>query len=103
MVLPEKRYPDRDLKNFKARFYVRGDQQIDGLDLFEIFDPVVAWITVRILLIFLLVLNLETQQADYINTFCQAPLDQTLLVELPAGFELPNKILLLEKSVYGLR
>ena len=50
-----------------------------------------------------MILQLETQQVDYINAFCQAPLDQTVFVELPVGFESPNKVLLLQKSVYGLR
>ena len=99
----KKRYPDGALKKFKARFCVHGDLQIDGLDVFETFSPVVAWITVIILLILSIVLNLETQQVDYANAFCQAPLDQTIFVELPAGFESPNKVLLLEKSVYGLQ
>ena len=55
----KKRYPDRALKKFKARLCVRGYQQIDQLDVFETFAPVVAWITVRILLILLMVLNLK--------------------------------------------
>lgn len=42
----KKRYPDGALKKFKARFCVRGNQQIDGLDVFETFAPVVAYITV---------------------------------------------------------
>ena len=99
----KKRFPDGALKNFKARFCVRGDQQIEGLDVFETFAPVVTWITVRILLVLSMILQLETQQVDYTNAFCQAPLDQTIFVELPAGFEAPNKGLLLQKSVYGLR
>ena len=31
----KKRYPDGELKKYKARFCVRGDQQIEGLDVFE--------------------------------------------------------------------
>ena len=49
---------------------MRGDQQIGGLDVFETFAPVVAWITVRILLVLSMVLSLETQQVDYTDTFC---------------------------------
>ena len=71
--------------------------------MFETFAPVIAWITVMILLILSMILSLETQQVDYTNAFCNAPLDQTVFVELSAGFELPNKVLLLHKSVYGLR
>lgn len=61
---------------------MRGDQQVDGVNVFEIFVPVVAWITVRILLILSMILNLETQQVDYTNVFCQTPLEQTVFVEL---------------------
>ena len=99
----KKRFPDGALKKFKARFCVRGDQKIEGLDVFETFSPVVVWITVRLLLILSMTLQLQTQQVDYTNAFCQAPLDQTVFVELPAGFESPNRVLLLQKSVYGLR
>ena len=74
-----------------------------GIDVFETYAPVVSWITVRILLVLSLVLNLSTQQVDYTNAFCQAPLEQTVYVELPKGFEVPNKVLHLQKSVYGLR
>ena len=102
-ALKKKRYPDGALKTFKARLCVRGDQQIDGLDVFETFAPVVDWITVRLLLILSMVLQLATQQVDYTNAFCQAPLDQMVFVELPAEFESANKVLLLQKSVYGLR
>ena len=71
----KKIYPDGLLKKFKARFCVRGDQQVDGVDVFETFAPVVTWITVRILLILSMILQLQTQQMDYTNAFCQAPLD----------------------------
>ena len=40
---------------------MRGDQQVDELDVFETFDPVVAWSTMRISLILTMILNLETR------------------------------------------
>ena len=48
-VFRNKRYPDGHLKKYKARFCVRRDQQIDGVDIFETYAPVVSWIIVRIL------------------------------------------------------
>ena len=47
--------------------------------------------------------NLATQQVDYINAFFQAPIEQTVFVEFPSGFEVRNKVLLLKQSIYGLR
>ena len=44
-----------------------------------------------------------TQHVDYTNAFCQAPLDQTVYVELPRGFEMQGMVLELQQSVYGLR
>ena len=56
------------------------------------------------LLILQLLLGLETQQVDYTKkTFYQAPLEHTIYVELPRGFESPTSVLLLLKLVYGLR
>eukprot|EP00804_Cyclotella_cryptica_P022604 CCRYP_009465-RA/>CCRYP_009465-RA protein AED:0.35 eAED:0.35 QI:0/-1/0/1/-1/0/1/0/76 len=45
-----KRYPDGLIKKFKARFYVRGDQQIHGVDFFETYAPVVQWTTIWLML-----------------------------------------------------
>ena len=97
-----KSYPDGNLKKYKARFCVRGDQQIEGIDMFDTYAPVVSWITVRLLLVMFIVFGIATQQVDYTNSFCQAPLEQTVFVELPSGFEVPNKVLILKYSVYGL-
>ena len=46
-----KRYPDGLIKKFKARFCARGDQQLEGVDFFETYAPVVQWTTVRLMLI----------------------------------------------------
>ena len=56
------------------------------------------------MLVLSLVLGIATQQLDYTNAFCQEPLDQTLHAELPKRFEVPSKVLHLQKSFfYGLR
>ena len=50
----EKRYPDSLLKKFKAIFFVRGDQQVDGTYVLDTFTRVVSWITVCLLFVLLL-------------------------------------------------
>ena len=99
----KKRYPDGSLKKYKARFYVRGDQKIEGVDIFETYAHVVSWITVIILLVLSLLLSLNMQQLDYTNAFYQATLYQAAFVELPQGFEIPSILIHLQRSVYGLR
>ena len=42
-----KRYPDGLIKKFKARFCARGDQQLEGIDFFETYAPVLQWITIQ--------------------------------------------------------
>ena len=64
-----KRNPDGTLKKYKAILCVRRDQQIEGVDVFDTYNPVVAWITVRLLLVISLAFSLATQQVDYITVF----------------------------------
>ena len=45
-----KRTPSGDVSKFKARFCVRGDKQVEGVDYFESYAPVVSWSVVRTLL-----------------------------------------------------
>jgi hypothetical protein len=80
-----KRFPDGLVRKLKARFCVRGDCQIENLDVFDTYAPVVSWTTVRLLLILSVVLSLSTQQVDYTAAFVQALLseDERVYVEMP--------------------
>jgi histone deacetylase 1/2 len=98
-----KRFPDGRVRKLKARFCVRGDQQIEGVDFFDTFAPVVAWSTVRLLLILSVILGLATKQVDYTLAFVQADLDDEVYVRMPKLFEQPGHVFKLKKSVYGLR
>ena len=71
-----KRYPDGLIKKLKARFCVRGDKQLEGIDYFETFAPVVSWTTVRLMLILSLILGLATRQVDYTVAFLHTPIDE---------------------------
>ena len=113
-----KRYPDGLVKKLKARFCARGDRQIEGVDFFDTFAPVVNWTTVRLLLILTAQLGLATKQVDYTAAFIHADIDlppdfdemskeeqrrQGVYVEMPRGFAKPGHVLKLKKSLYGLR
>lgn len=92
------------MRKLKARFCVRGDKQVEGVDYFESYAPVVQWSTVRILLIATMMYGLETRQVDFNNAFAQAAFDEEVYVELPRGFDedKANKVIKLNKSLYGL-
>jgi transposase InsO family protein len=101
-----KRFPDGLVKKLKARFCVRGDCQIDGVDVFDTYAPVVSWTTVRLLLVLSISLGLATSQVDYTAAFVQAKLpasDGEIFVEMPRGFSTGGKVLKLKRSLYGLR
>ena len=102
-VFKRKRYPDGSVRKLKARWCVRGDQQIEGVDFFDTYAPVVAWSTTRLLLILSVVLGLATKQVDYTNAFCQADLAEEVYVRMPKLFGKPGHIFRLKKSVYGLK
>jgi hypothetical protein len=41
-----KQFPDGSIRKLKARFCVRGDQQMEGVDFFDTYASVMAWSTV---------------------------------------------------------
>ncbi len=46
-----KRYPDGLVKKFKACFCARGDMQLEEIDFFETYAPVVLWTMIHLMLI----------------------------------------------------
>ncbi len=59
--------------------------------------------TLRILIALITRWDLEARQADVVNAFPNANLDEDVYIELPSGFKIPKKIVLLLKALYGLR
>ena len=98
-----KRLPDGSIRKLKARFCVRGDKQIQDVDFFDTFCPVVHWNTVRLLLILSAILRLSFRQVDYVAAFVQAPIHDDVYVEMPRGFAEPGKVLKLKRNLYGLK
>jgi hypothetical protein len=103
-----KRYPDGRFRKTKARFCARGDQQIEGIDYFDKYAPVVSWATVRLILVTSITQGWKSRQVDFSNAFVQADLEEEVYLTLPAGFDGPsgedrkNHVLKLKKSLYGL-
>jgi hypothetical protein len=101
-ALKRKRYPDGSIRKLKARYYAREFEQVEGVDYFETFAPVVMWLTVRLLLIMSILLELETTQIDYTAAFVHADIDCLVYVAMPPGFGIPGQVWKLRKSLYGL-
>jgi len=75
-----KRYPDGRIRKYKARFCVRGDKQVVGIDVFETYAPVVQWSSVRLCFILSTILGLASRQVDYTNAFVQAKVKSDMCV-----------------------
>jgi hypothetical protein len=85
-ALKLKRYPDGNMRKLKARFCVRGDKQIAGVDYFESYAPVASWSTVRMVMNIAIQRGWATRQVDFSNAFVQATLKEEVYVELPEMF-----------------
>jgi hypothetical protein len=108
-ALKTKRYPDGRMRKHKARFCVRGDKQIAGVDYFESYAPVASWATIRMVMNIAIQQNWATRHTDFSSAFVQAPLAEEVYVELPEMFRdeqdhgsKDGVVLKLNKSLYGL-
>jgi hypothetical protein len=87
-VFKLKCFPDSMVKTFKARFCARGDQQLEGVDFFETYAPVVQWTTVYLMLILEILLQLKSKQGDVTTAFVHGKLEdhEKVHIEMPLGF-----------------
>jgi hypothetical protein len=98
-----KRYPDGSVRKLKARLCVCGDTQVEGVDYFDTYAPVVTCTIVQILLILSLILGLAITQVDYTASFVHAGVGEDVYIEMPKSSGKPGIVLKLCKSVYGLK
>jgi hypothetical protein len=83
--------------------------QLEGVDFFKTYAPVVQWTTIWLMLILEVLLGLKSKQGDLTCAFLYADLapDETVYVDMPLGFNTKSKngkrqVLKLNKTLYGL-
>jgi hypothetical protein len=103
-------YPDGLIKKFKARFCARGDQQLEGINFFETYAPVVQWTTIHLMFVLEVLLSLQSLQGDVTCDFLHTNLveNKKVYVDMPMSFAQCGKngkkmCLKLKKTLYGLR
>ncbi len=63
--------------------------QLEGINFFETYAPVVQWTTVRLMLILEVLSGLKSKKGDVTTVFLHADLEEgkNVFVEMPKGFE----------------
>ena len=64
----------------------------EGEDYNKTYAPVASWMSIRLLLTFVVVFGWHTQQVDYVAAYTQAPIDRDMYMEFPRGFKVPGDV-----------
>ena len=79
----------------------------EGEDYDKTYAPVASWMSIRLLLTFVVAFEWHTQQVDYVAAYTQAPIDRDMYMEFPRGFTVPGGadrkafVLKLHRNLYG--
>ena len=63
----------------------------EGEDYDKTYALVASWMSIRLLLTFVVAFGWRTQQVDYVAVYTQAP-DRDMYMEFPRGFKVPGDI-----------
>jgi len=89
---------------YKARWVAKGFSQIEGIDFDELFAAVAHKDSIRVFLALVNHFDMECDQVDIKTAFLNSDLEETIYLAPPEGSGIPsNMVLLLRKSLYGLR
>ncbi|CAI7887270.1 unnamed protein product [Closterium sp. NIES-54] len=103
-VLTTKYHINDNVEREKARLVVKGFTQVYGADYNETYAPMSSYVTLRILLSVVAVLDLNLMQLDMKNAFLQSKLDRVLYMYQPGYFnDGTDRVCELLKSLYGLK
>ena len=74
----------------------------------QTYAPVAKWSSIRLMLIMCALQGWYSRQIDYVLAFPQAPVEQTIYMKIPRGFEMEDKSLNtkeyvseLHRNIYG--
>ncbi|KAH9768735.1 retrovirus-related pol polyprotein from transposon RE1 [Citrus sinensis] len=105
-VFQVKSNTDGSVAKYKARLVAKGFQQIEGVNYFETFSPVVKAATVRVVLSLAVMNQWQIKQVDVNNVFLNGDLIEKVYMSQPERFidsKSPDFVCKLHKALYGLK
>jgi hypothetical protein len=90
----------------KARLFVKGYSQVEGLDFDETYAPVARLESIQILLAYATYHRFKLYQMDVKSAFFIGPIKEEVYVEQPPDFEdseYPSYVYKLSKVLFGLK
>jgi Reverse transcriptase (RNA-dependent DNA polymerase) len=97
-----------EVSRYKARLVVQGFTQVEGVDYFDTYAPVVNITTIRTLLACGAAHDWEMEQMDIDTAFLNAMVDEEIYVKMAPGYEQygvngESLVYRLHRSLYGLK
>jgi hypothetical protein len=94
---------DASIKNFKARFVVRGFFQKEGVNYKETFSPVTRYASIQYFVSIASLMRWEIHHMDVKTSFLNGIIEEEVYIQKPYGFEVHGRdshVCRLNKSFY---
>lgn len=99
-----KRGPNNKVTRYKARYMVRGFEQVESIDYFETFASVVKPINYKVLFAMAAAQDYEIEQMDVKTAFLYGKVKEEIYVRQPEEFDDgTGKVCKLKRALYGLK
>lgn len=102
-VFKLKRGANNEILRYKARWVVRGFEQIEGVDYFETFASVVKPMSYKALFAIAAATDYEIHQMDVKTAFLYGAVSEDIYVQQPTGLGCDQRTCKLQKALYGLK
>lgn len=105
-VYAVKKNKDGGIHKLKSRLVAKGCSQRYGINYYETFSPVVRYSNIRLVIALAVEHDIYLHQMDVSSAYLNGDLHDTVFMKQPPCFEdgkNPNKVLKLNKSLYGLK